>query len=47
MFANTARISLKKNKIPPCNEISKKFIIENLPEQFLFTKQNCSEYKQR
>merc|ERR1711890_184730 len=26
---------IKKNKIPPCNEISKKFMIDNLPEQFL------------
>ena len=42
MFANTAKISLKK-KIPPCNEISKKFMIDNLPEQFLTEEMSLSK----
>ena len=37
MFANTAKISLKKQ------EISKKFIIENLPEQFLTEEMSLSK----
>ena len=43
MFATTAKISLKKNKIPPCNEISKKFMIDNLPEQFLTEEMSLSK----
>merc|ERR1711955_145403 len=37
------KISLKKNKIPPCNEISKKFMIDNLPEEFLTEKMSLSK----
>merc|ERR1712243_407533 len=34
---------IQKNKIPPCNEISKKFMIDNLPEQFLTEKMSLSK----
>ena len=34
---------IKKNKIPPCNEISKKFMIDNLPEQFLTEEMSLSK----
>ena len=34
---------IKKNKIPPCNEISKKFMIDNLPEEFLTEKMSLSK----
>merc|ERR1712112_748191 len=34
---------IKKKKIPPCNEISKKFMIDNLPEEFLTEKMSLSK----
>merc|ERR1711955_91419 len=34
---------IKKNEIPPCNEISKKFMIDNLPEEFLTEKMSLSK----
>ena len=34
---------IKKNKIPPCNEIIKKFMIDNLPEEFLTEKMSLSK----
>merc|ERR1712243_472522 len=34
---------IKKNKIPPCNEISKKFMIDKLPEKFLTEKMSLSK----
>merc|ERR1712180_504706 len=34
---------IKKKKIPPCNEISKKFMIDNLPEQFLTEEMSLSK----
>merc|ERR1711867_257854 len=34
---------IKKNKIPPCNEISKKFMIDNLPEEFLTEQMSLSK----
>merc|ERR1712112_735354 len=34
---------IKKNKIPPCNEISKKFMIDNLPEEFLTEEMSLSK----
>merc|ERR1711955_88456 len=35
--------SIQKNKIPPCNEISKKFMIDKLPEKFLTEKMSLSK----
>merc|ERR1712126_139906 len=34
---------IKKKKIPPCNEIIKKFMIDNLPEEFLTEKMSLSK----
>merc|ERR1712240_462506 len=34
---------IKKNKIPPCNEISKKFMIDNLPKEFLTEEMSLSK----
>ena len=34
---------IKKNNIPPCNEIIKKFMIDNLPEEFLTEKMSLSK----
>merc|ERR1711962_519912 len=34
---------IKKNKIPPCNEKIKKFIIDKLPEEFLTEKMSLSK----
>merc|ERR1712089_55148 len=34
---------IKKKKIPPCNEKSKKFMIDNLPEQFLTEEMSLSK----
>ena len=35
--------SIKKNKIPPCNEKIKKFMIDKLPEEFLTEKMSLSK----
>merc|ERR1712243_280754 len=35
--------SIQKNKIPPCNEISKKFMIDKLPEKFVTEKMSLSK----
>ena len=34
---------IKKNQIPPCNEIIKKFMIDKLPEEFLTEKMSLSK----
>merc|ERR1712066_930638 len=34
---------IKKNKIPPCNEISKKFMIDNLPKELLTEQMSLSK----
>merc|ERR1712041_18664 len=35
--------SIKKNKIPPCNEKIKKFMIDKLPEEFLTEEMSLSK----
>merc|ERR1712243_201787 len=35
--------SIQKNRIPPCNEVSKNFMIDKLPEKFLTEKMSLSK----